>query len=126
MNWLEKYLSSHIRFKNIVIFGFNAMALAVNVETERWGYICFRPTIRFRGMWWQWYFYLSPDGTPHRSTFAMGPGISKLEKLTASIRHHCFGHNFEYDEDFCDWNRQMIDNFEALRINNQTARIENK
>lgn len=72
---LEKRLGSHINIGPVTFYGFNAMALAVNIKTSRWGYICFAPSIYFRGMWWRWKFYISPDATPSNSTFAIGPGI---------------------------------------------------
>lgn len=53
------------------------MHFAVNVWTERWGYLCFRPPVRCFGKWWPWYFYVSRDGTPCKPecTYAIGPGI---------------------------------------------------
>jgi hypothetical protein len=76
MNWLERKFSGHISFFNhrVVIFGFNAMHVALNIRS-RWGWICFHPTIKCFGVWWHWYFYISDDATPVHSRFGIGPGM---------------------------------------------------
>jgi len=105
--WLKKHLSGSISFKIahwcVVIFGFNAMHVAIHIWTKRWGYICFHPTVRCFGKWWRWYFYLSPNATPWAATFAIGPGIREEDKVRANLRQHVYGHNFptsqySYDE----------------------------
>lgn len=62
-SFFERTLGEHIRWGRTVIYGWNAMHVAINVET-RWGYVCFHPTFRVFGVWWPWYFYISRDGTP--------------------------------------------------------------
>lgn len=52
-----------------------AMHLAINVQTRRWGWVCFHPTVRVFGYRWRWYFYCSPDATPSSATYAVGPGL---------------------------------------------------
>jgi hypothetical protein len=75
---LERRLSGHISLsifgRHVTIYGFNAMHVAVNVWTKRWGYLCFHPPVRCFGRWWPWYFYASPNGTPWAATFRLGPG----------------------------------------------------
>ena len=75
MNWFERHLGGYVRLGNLVIYGFNAMHVALNWRTKRWGYICFHPTIRSFGKWWPWYFYISPNATPWAATFGVGPGF---------------------------------------------------
>lgn len=72
-NWwwkhFERRLSGHISIGPIVIYGFNAMHCAVNIRTDRFGYICFKPPTFVFGRWWPAYFYVSPDATPQSATF---------------------------------------------------------
>jgi hypothetical protein len=85
--FLEKYLGGHIRIGNVVIFGFNAMHVAVEVWSRRLhAYICFHPSVYFYGRWWPWKFYISENATPWAATYAIGPGISREDKLKARNR----------------------------------------
>lgn len=82
-------------FKNITVYlGRNAIHIAINIHTKRWGYICFHPLFRMYGKWWPSYFYLSPDGTPTTSTYLKGREFSKEEKDNAKERKENWGHNF--------------------------------
>ena len=97
--WCERYLGGHISIGHrVVLFGFNAMHLALNIKTKRWGYICIHPTIEAFGRTWQWYFYASPNATPWAATFAIGPGLSEEEKRLATVRRALFGHGYDPDE----------------------------
>lgn len=100
MRWVDTHLGGHISLFNhrVVIYGFNAMHIAINVRTQRWGYICFHPTMRCFGCWWPWYFYLSPNATPWAATFAIGPGVSRDEKRQARLRRKKFGHGFPVNQ----------------------------
>jgi len=69
IGWIETYLGGNIKFGPINIYGANAMHWAVNIKTERWGYICFRLPFRCFNKWWPLYFYISPNATPWASTF---------------------------------------------------------
>ena len=114
-----KYLGGHISIGPVTIYGYNAMRWAINVKTQKFGSICFRPTtVSLWGDWHRWYFFVSPNGTPWASTYAIGPGIDKDDKFMASIRRYSFGHNFNTDGDFSDWNRKMRDYFENIRWQN--------
>lgn len=99
MKWYEKKLAGHISFIvfkwRVVIYGFNAMHVAINVGTYRWGYLCFHPPFKVFGHWWPWYFYISPNATPWASTYAIGPGVSKRDKALAAKRRRLFGDNFD-------------------------------
>lgn len=75
MNWLERHLGGHIMLGHLVIYGWNAMHVALNWRTKRWGWICFHPTMKVFGRWWPWYFYVSPNGTPGAATWGIGPGF---------------------------------------------------
>lgn len=101
MSFFEEHLGEHIAFtifgRRVVIFGFNAMHVAINIQTKRWGYVCFHPTIRCFGKWWPWYLYISPNATPWASTFAIGPGVYSEERSKAKERRRLYGHNFNTD-----------------------------
>ncbi len=94
-------LRGHISFLGITIYGANAMNWAVNVRTK-WGWLCFSLPVlsRFRkdcGNKWfyDWYIYLSPDGTPCASTFYIG--IDKKEAIRAKIRKLNVGHGYKME-----------------------------
>lgn len=97
MNWFERNWSGHMSFGPVTIYGFNAMHVAVNIATRRWGYICFHPTMYVFGCWWPWKFYVSPNATPGASTFAIGPGIDTETKQSAPDRRRRWGHNYPSD-----------------------------
>lgn len=65
----ERYFGGHLHIGRVTVFGENAMHWAINIRTDRWGYICFRLPVRCFGGWWPLYFYCSPDGTPQSATF---------------------------------------------------------
>lgn len=71
--WWERHFGGHWSCGPVTIYGWNAMHVAVNIQT-RWGYVCFHPPFRVFGHWWPWYFYVSPDATPYRARFRMGRG----------------------------------------------------
>lgn len=98
MSWYEEHIAFSIFGRRVTIFGFNAMHVAINVWTRRWGYVCFHPTMRVFGRWWPWYFYVSPNATPWAATFAIGPGLERLDKHRAPIRRAKYGHNYSTDE----------------------------
>lgn len=76
MGFLDRHFGGHLNIgSRITIYGYNAMHVAINVYTERWGWICFHPTWKVFGKWWKWYFYVSPDATPYRASIAFGPGL---------------------------------------------------
>lgn len=78
-HWLEMHLGGSLAFWfmgwYVVFFGYNAMHFAVNVRTPRRIWICFQPPMAMFGQWFPWKFYISPDATPTRATFGMGPGF---------------------------------------------------
>lgn len=99
MSWYHE----SVRIGPLTIFGANAMHFAWQLKT-RWGYLVVRPSTFYRkwdngrkrfGGWWRWYVYLSPNGTPWASTFAVGPGIEADDKRGAAIRRHKYGHGFD-------------------------------
>lgn len=65
---------SHLSIGPVVMYGCNAMHFAIEVHT-RWGYFVARPTTWHFGRWWRWYAYLSPNGTPDKRTWGVGPGL---------------------------------------------------
>ncbi len=75
MGFWGRHFGGHISIGPLVIYGFNAMHVAINLHSKRWGWICFHPTCRVFGKWWRWYFYISPDATPYETTFEIGPGL---------------------------------------------------
>lgn len=95
--WLEKKLGGHISIGPVTVFGFNAMHGQTEIKTKKYGYICFHPTIRMFGRWWPGQFYMSPNGTPWASTFLLGNGHTRLEKIAAIRRWIMWGHNYDTD-----------------------------
>lgn len=103
--WLERNLGGHVTIGPMTIFGFNAMHLTIQWSTKRLGTICFHPSLRFLGdlaPWhlgkdWPWKFYISPNCTPWASTFLLGDGYSKLEKIAAFRRWAIWGHGYDSD-----------------------------
>ena len=91
---LQGHITLRLLGKRITIFGLNAMHIAVNISPTRWGYVCFHPPVPR----WPWYFYVSPNATPCASTFAIGPGVGKVEKAEAKLRRLELGHNFHVSE----------------------------
>lgn len=69
--WWEKKFGEHVSLGPLVIYGFNAMHVAMNLRTP-FGFVCFHPTFRVFGKWWPWYFYISRDGTPNSATVRFG------------------------------------------------------
>ena len=99
LSWFENFMGGHISFLGITIFGANAMNWSVKISTKRWGYICFTLPVLSRirystngKRYLEWYFYLSPNGTPWASTFYRGS--DKNEVIRAKIRKLNFGHGF--------------------------------
>lgn len=99
LSWWENFMGGHLSIGPITIFGANAMNWAVNIDTRKWGRICF--TLPTLSRWrtgsdgksrYYWYFYLSPNCTPWASTFYRGS--DKQEVIRAQIRRMNFGHGF--------------------------------
>ena len=123
MNILERKLGGHFDLGNITFFGFNSMHLTITIKTARWGYICFQPPCWMNGRYWPWKFYVSPNGTPWASTFAVGPGIDEAEKVMSRIRRYLFGHNTYPGDDYIEWYREFKGNLEHLhRLNVEAQR----
>ena len=91
--WLNGHLSFDLPYfgNQVTIYGANAMWFAINFHTQRWGYICFRPPTGHPKL--RWSFYVSPNGTPWASTYAIG-NVSKQDKIRAPLRRLMLGHNF--------------------------------
>jgi hypothetical protein len=106
---IERNFGGHVSFKflwwKVVIYGINAMHVALNVKTKRWGWLCFHPTFRCFGVWWPWYFYASPNATPWASTFCIGPGTYDTDRAGAILRRSRFGHNFDVERRWEDLQR---------------------
>lgn len=77
MNFWERHFGGHVNIGPATIYGWNAMHVAINIRTKRWGWICFHPTWHMFGKWWPWYFYISPDATPCSAKFGVGPGFKE-------------------------------------------------
>lgn len=90
---ITKLLGGHIRIGRLTVYGFNAMHVAINWRGKQ-NYWCFHPPIWWFGRKWPWYFYVSPNATPWAAIYAVGPGVSEIDKgralqrmrLTASTR----------------------------------------
>lgn len=82
-----------------------AMHGAINIRTDRWGYICFKPPTYVFGQWWGWYFYLSPNATPWASTLLWGKrAFSSSERMMARVRKALWGHGYSENHDPQDLN----------------------
>jgi hypothetical protein len=55
-----------------------AMHGALNVFVPRVGYICVKPPTKSFGVWWPWYFYVSPDATPNRASVKLGASARRV------------------------------------------------
>jgi len=90
-------MSGHINLGKITIYGSNAMCWAVNIQTNKYGYICFTlPSISKCRKKTGYYLYFSPNGTPWACTFYRGK--DKEEKIRSIVRKMNFGHNFDTDK----------------------------
>jgi hypothetical protein len=81
-------------FKNVTIYGGNAIHYAVEVRTRRYGYIVFR-LFTLSPKEHPLELYCSPNATPWACTYYLGP--DRNERLRARIRKLNFGHNFSTD-----------------------------
>lgn len=68
LSFAENFLGGYLSLGPVVVYGENAMHWAVNINTKRFGYICFRLPVPCFGKWWPLYFYCSPDATPQSAT----------------------------------------------------------
>lgn len=93
LSWWENFMGGDISIGRFTFFGENAMHWGVVIQTETFGYICFRLPFRCFGRWWPLYFYTSPNATPWASTFYRGP--DKKERLRSVERRKKYG--FRYD-----------------------------
>jgi hypothetical protein len=120
LSWWDNFMSGHISIGPITIWGANAMRWAVNIHTKGFGYICFTLPVlarwrkdRYGKTYFDWYFYLSPNGTPWACTFYRGS--DKQEVIRAQIRRFNFGHGFSsgklHNELFA-----LNNKFDSLRI----------
>ena len=93
LGFWETYFGGSINLGAITFYGENAMHWAINIKTNKWGYVCFRLPFRCFGQWWPVYFYVSPNATPWASTFYRGPEKSQIK--LADGRRRIYGHNFD-------------------------------
>ncbi len=74
-SFFERRLGGHFSVGGrIVLYGFNAMHVALNVRLFGYWW-CVHPTMRVFGKWWPWYFYVSKYATMGGARFAIGPGV---------------------------------------------------
>lgn len=90
LSWTENFMGGYLRLGPITIWGANAMNWVVNIETNKFGVICF--TLPVFSNLNRMYFYFSPNGTPWASTYYIG--YDKSEKIKAKLRKKYLGHNF--------------------------------
>lgn len=105
------FLDGHWKFKNITVYGRNAMMWGVTIHTKKYGYICFRLPLPCHG-WHPLYLYFSPNATPWASTFHIGgPKRWKKKRRRAAIsRKNLLGHNFDADDETCKTLLRRINN----------------
>ena len=85
MAWYERWLGGHFSFTlfgvYVVVFGFNAMHVAVDICLPwRRTCVCFHPPLWCFGFYWPWKLYVSPNATPWGAMWGIGPGISREDK----------------------------------------------
>ena len=101
MNALSRILSFLLR-RRVVVYPLRcAMHGAINIWTERWGWVCLKPPTRVFKTWWPGYFYLSPNATPWAATLMLGAGDSFLgreERHAIRWRRETWGHGYDLDE----------------------------
>lgn len=105
-SWSFRFLGRRVTF-----YGRNAMHFAVNIRTKRHGWLCFQPPVRCFGVWWPWYIYFSPNATPWASTWAIGPGVDRDEKIRAAIRRYRFGLKYDMEDKS---NRRELEHIKEL------------
>ena len=71
LSWYENFMSGHISFLNVTIYGENAMHWAVNIKLKN-TYMCFRLPFRCFGKWHPLYLYFSQNATPNKATWKIG------------------------------------------------------
>jgi len=101
-----KYLGGRISIcRNIIIHGFNAMHVSIQIRHKKYGWICFHPPLPLIifgiGNKWPWYIYISPNATPWASTLLIGPRFSRKKKKEAKERKKLFGYVFDPNILFC-------------------------
>lgn len=104
-------LENHISFKNLTIYGDNAMHFGCTYWTKKFGYICFRLPIpcgisdrlrygKTEHLYWRpLYFYISRNATPWAAVFMLGKKHSKRDWALARLRKVVFGWNYNSDNE---------------------------
>lgn len=116
--WLEslmyKNLKGHYTIGKITIYGLNAMHFSVNIQSKKYGWICFRPITFYKQF--PIYFYVSPNGTPSSATYYKQLGNSfrgKELEYKANLRRWKLKHNYKI-EDEKDWRWDWLDTLHNL------------
>lgn len=93
--FFEKHFGGHISVGPVTVFGLNAMHGAIEIKTERFGYITIFPPLYWSGHYQEPGIVVSPNGTPAKATFIWGRhrDISKAERVAAHMRRIFLGHN---------------------------------
>jgi len=127
-DFLEKYLGGHISIGNITIYGWNAMHVAIQIWTKRWGFICFHPPGRLLGYGKRcpWYFYISPNATPWGASFGFGPGIDREDKLRIYMRRNHYARCWNCDKHKSDYCLQEFESQDQRRYKNREEECLNK
>ena len=106
LSWQENFLGGHVTIGRVTIYGCNAMHYAVNIQSKKYGWICFRLPLTCFGMFPPIYWYCSPNGTPSNSTYYTSIFENKYnrdkKKAQALLRKIHFGHNYN-KSNFGNW-----------------------
>jgi hypothetical protein len=97
---MSEWMTGHLNIgKKITVYGRNAMSWGVNIQSKKYGYICFRLPFRCFGRWEPLYFYCSPNATPWAATFMIGKKHDSRDWALSRVRRVALGHNFYYDSE---------------------------
>lgn len=120
--FLGKTIKGHISYKNLTIYGDNAMHFGVTYWTDKYGYICFRLPIppgivdyfrydNSKLFWIPLYFYCSPNATPSASTFMLGKKHDYQNWALSRLRRIVLGHRWDINNEELREKNRKINNF---------------
>lgn len=81
---IEDALAGHVTIGPVVVYGFNAMHVAVDIKV-RGTWVCFKPPTFVFGTWWPGYFYISPDATPANSVYDLDDRLRDMRRMVKKV-----------------------------------------
>jgi hypothetical protein len=111
-NKIADAIDGHKHFKNLTVYGDNAMHFGCTYWTKKFGYICFRlplpcgiaDKLRYgkgnRLHWRPLYFYISRNATPWAAVFMIGKKHNRTDWVLARVRKAAFGWKYNSDDEY--------------------------